>query len=37
MSGLPPFSFDGRQALFDDAVHALARQPFANPEFFTAE
>ena len=37
MSKLPPFSFDGRQALFDDAVHALAHQPFANPEFFTAE
>ena len=37
MSVLPPFSFNGRQALFDDAVNALAHQPFANPEFFTAE
>ena len=37
MSVLPPFSFDGRQTLFDDAVHALAHQPFANFEFFTAE
>ena len=37
MSVLPPFSFDRRQALFDNAVHALAHRPFANPEFFSVQ
>ena len=37
MSILPPFSFDARQLIFDDAVATLAYQSFANPEFFTAE
>ncbi len=37
ISEAPPFSFDARQNLFDDAVKMLAHQPFANPEFFTAE
>jgi len=37
MQANPSFSFSGRQPIFDQAIHQLANNPFANPQFFSRE